>query len=437
MSANHALFAGKHQHTRTVEEVSALLKRFYLVEKEIMRTLGGYLISVTNWELNKDLPHHLWQDSLRADALRTRIMELRYPRRDVDGNHDPQLSRLLSLLIRCLGDNELLAGVYDVVKQELMQQYQIYLQQADPLSDAPTIAFMWQFPEQIQCQIDHVSEIRDTLLPKEDVSEWRNAIRSYLQGIGGIVGNGVTGEESMAAEAADAWIIANRQPYKMPAKAARDPRFVPAPSSIPPKRAESPIEIQVLQAIYHLTEIWAAEAPGLAIWTWDDMPWEFYLDLSRWAYDESRHVKMGELRLIEWGFDIGMDVPVYEETYASQVTNGGNELDLMALLHRFEIDGPANREKAKQEFEQFGDLQTAHHIDYDWADEAIHLKYGHKWLMHRFNNDYEKMQEVMEKTLAWYNQYVEDINKVWDYEPFLSRIADKMKRIESDYNEQQ
>ncbi|WP_308637439.1 DUF455 family protein [Paenibacillus silvisoli] len=437
MTETYAIFSGKLVHKRTVEEASSLLKRFYFVEKQVMRTLGGALIKVANWELNKDLPYHLWQDSLRADALRTRIMELRYPRRDVEANHDSKLTRLLSLLIRAQGDAELIAGVYDVVKQELMKQYKLYIEQADPVNDAPTLEFMSHYPAQIQQQIDYVNKIRDTLLPPSDVSEWRTAISEYLQGIGGIIGNAVTSEQEAAAAAADKWIEGARPEYEMPLKAARDPRFVPAPSSIPPKKAESPIEIQILQAIYHITEIWAAEAPGLAMWKWDDMPWEFYLDTARWAYDEARHVKMGEQRLIDWGFEIGIDVPVYEETYASQTTNGGNELDLLALLHRFEMDGPANREKAKKEFEDYGDLQTSTHLDYDWADEAIHLKYGHKWLLYRFENDYEKMQEVMELTLARYNKYVEDVNEVWDYEPFLSRIDAKMKQIESEYNEQQ
>ncbi|SFT21801.1 DUF455 family protein [Paenibacillus sp. BC26] len=437
MTETHAIFAGKLVHKRSVEEASGLLKRFYLVEKQVMRTLGGALIKVANWELNKDLPYHFWQDSLRADALRTRIMELRYPRRDVEANHDPKLVQFLSMLIRAQDDAELLAGIYDVVKQELMEQYRLYVEQADPVNDAPTLEFMARFPEQIQQQLDYVHDVRDNIMPQSDASEWRNVIRSYLTGIGGIVGNAVTPEQEAAAAEAEQWILRERAEYVMPRKAARDPRFIPAPSSVPPKSAESPIEIQVLTAIYHITEIWAAEAPGLAIWKWDDMPWEFYLDLARWAYDETRHVKMGEQRLKDWGFEIGIDVPVYEETYASQARNGGDELDLMALLHRFEIDGPANREKAKQQFESFGDLQTSTHIDYDWADEAIHLKYGHKWLLYKFDNDYEKMQEVMEVTLARYYQYVEDVHKVWDYEPFQSRIATKMIEIEREYNEQQ
>lgn len=32
-------------------------------------------------------------------------------------------------------------------------------------------------------------------------------------------------------------------------------------------------------------------------WKWNDMPWDFYLDCVRWAYDESRHCMMGEERM--------------------------------------------------------------------------------------------------------------------------------------------
>src|SRR5690606_37624521 len=124
---------------------SHMIKRLYFIERELMRTLAGYHVNISRWELKTLLPKHIWQDSLRADKLRTRVLEMRYPRRDVDQDHDPLLSRYLSSLIRCSNDAELLIGVYFVTKQALIDAYEAYLRDADPLDDAPTVAFMRGF----------------------------------------------------------------------------------------------------------------------------------------------------------------------------------------------------------------------------------------------------------------------------------------------------
>jgi hypothetical protein len=108
----------------SVDEGSFFLKRLYLTERELMRTLGGYLISTVNWDMKTQLPRHIWQDSLRADGLRSRILEMRYPRRDVDQGHDELLQAFLSHLIRCGNDPELLEGVYFVVKKSLCEAYE-------------------------------------------------------------------------------------------------------------------------------------------------------------------------------------------------------------------------------------------------------------------------------------------------------------------------
>ncbi|HET9223736.1 MAG TPA: hypothetical protein VFO07_14590, partial [Roseiflexaceae bacterium] len=77
-------FSNYLQPQRGVEASAELLQRLYLVERETMRALGGWHMAVANWELKTTTPRHWWQDSLHANAMRERVLELRYPRRDVD-----------------------------------------------------------------------------------------------------------------------------------------------------------------------------------------------------------------------------------------------------------------------------------------------------------------------------------------------------------------
>ena len=123
---------------RGVDSSANLLKRLYLVERETMRALGAWHISIASWELKAATPRHLWHDSLHADALRGRVLELRYPKRDVDADHDPQLVEFLNQLTRADSDAEFALGIYRVVKPALVTAYQAYLAGGDELDDAPS-----------------------------------------------------------------------------------------------------------------------------------------------------------------------------------------------------------------------------------------------------------------------------------------------------------
>ncbi|RAP75146.1 DUF455 family protein [Paenibacillus montanisoli] len=410
---------------RTVEEASDMVKRFYLVERELMRTLGGYHVNIANWELKKKLPHHIWQDSLRADALRTRVLEMRYPRRDVDQEHDPYLSKFLASLIRCNCDVELITGVYFVAKEALVEAYETYLRDADPLDDAPTVEFMSRFPMQIRSQLDEIqqlfAQIQETV-SGEEIQAWRQALQQFLKNIGGVIGQGQRSDETPSE-------VSKRPEYVPPTTPRRDPRFTPAVYHMPPRHPEKFIERQIWQGINHVNEIWAAEIPLLVLWKWDNMPWDFYLDCSRWAFDESRHCMMGEERMKAWGFEVGLDYPVVADHYISTIDNG--EVETLALLHAFESGGPAWKAGLKAEFEAAGDTASSQDFDYDWADESIHLAYGHKWVLHRLNGDLDVLEDLKEELIERWHDWMVQKHQEWDYEPFTSRIQARIAEIEA------
>src|SRR5262245_34222541 len=132
-------FSNFLQPQRGVEASAELLQRLYLVERETMRALGGWHMAVANWELKTMTPRHWWQDSLHANAMRERVLELRYPRRDVDNRHDPQLVEFLAQLTRAQTDAEFALGIYGVVKPALVSAYQAYCAGGDELADAPSV----------------------------------------------------------------------------------------------------------------------------------------------------------------------------------------------------------------------------------------------------------------------------------------------------------
>ncbi|TDF95395.1 DUF455 family protein [Paenibacillus piri] len=408
---------------RSVEEASSMIKRLYFIERELMRTLGGYVVNVSDWELKKTLPRHIWEDSLRADALRTRVLEMRYPRRDVDKDHDPKLELFLSSLIRCSNDSELLAGVYLVTKEALLALYESYLQDADPLDDAPTIAFMKGFIPQIQHQLAEARTIYSQLAEdKSEAGQWQRLLEQFLINSGGLSGKDHGSGEIPAS-------IAGRSDYVPPLAPKRDPRFTSALYHMPPRLPEKFIERQVWQGINHVNEIWAAEIPDLVLWKWNDMPWEFYLECARWAYDESRHCMMGEQRLKAWGFEAGVDYPVIADHYRSVSDQG--ELAVLALLHALETNGPSWKSGLKADFEAAGDTASSQDFDYDWADESIHLLYGYKWVLHRLDNDLDALEDYKIEVKETWQSWIKQRHQEWNYEPFNSRLQQKIAEIEA------
>jgi predicted NBD/HSP70 family sugar kinase/uncharacterized ferritin-like protein (DUF455 family) len=421
-------FGGFEQPQRSVDDAARLLKRLYLIERETMRALGGRQMAVANWELKAATPRHMWHDSMHADALRNRVLELRYPRRDVEVGHDPDLIAFLDQLARAESDAEFALGIYTVLKPALIDAYHTYLEHADELNDAPSI---YQISHILIDEQEHLASIKPVLagLPEDEVAAaqpWVANLRAHLAAIGGLTGDGPRGEIPTTPG------YAERPPYEVPTRAVRDSRFSPAVVESPTRPAKNQREQQVWYAIDHANEVWAAEVPGAFMWVYRDMPWNFYTDVARWSYDEMRHSLSGIRRLDAWGFEMGVDYPMVGDPYHAILEEGGDLRDVLALLYYFEKDAPAHRQKTTRKFRAMDDMATTQDTDYDWADEAIHLKYGYTWLQHMLGDEKDKLPEVVARAGEMWDTWLAER---WErgedgYGPFMERIDARIAEAE-------
>src|SRR5689334_13223255 len=155
-----------HVHTR-VNDASRILKRFYAAERQLMRTLGVWFIETSQWDLKRALAEDMWQTSRHADVLRTRVLELRYPRRDVEKKFDPDVMSFMAEAAKAANFQEFIAGIYDVLLPELVREYTAYLERADPLDDAPTVYQVRHILMDKQAQIDRMRKKVKEVLPTE------------------------------------------------------------------------------------------------------------------------------------------------------------------------------------------------------------------------------------------------------------------------------
>lgn len=418
-------FGNFNEPRHDVDLSASLLKRLYLVEREQMRILGAKHIAIENWTAKNQMPRHWWVASRHADALRERVLELRYPRRDVDKDHDADLAAFLNELPKGDADAEFLVGIYEVLRPALRDAYRAYLAEADPIADAPSIyqiehiLFDWEKAEAED------ASIRDAI-PVEDraaAQPWADYLTASLASIGGVLGDGERSPAPLDHP------TAGRPDWVVPEKAVRPRDFAPARVESPGRPPENHREQQVWYAIDHANEVWAAEAPAAFMWQWPKMPWNFFTDVARWSYDEMRHAQLGARRLDAWGFEMGHDYPMVGDPIDAIYEKGGGPLEILALLYYFEKDAPAHRMVTRKEFSEMEDTDTAIDTDYDWADEAIHLKYGFTWLQHIVGADKPaELKELVERAGEMWNTWVAER---WDtgddmYGPFMERIDAKI-----------
>ncbi len=422
-----------HPNLQSVEQASALQRRLYRTIRESMRAMAGRISGVASWEAKKLLARHIWLDAEHADALRQRVLELRFPRVDVDLNVDKSLIAVLAKLPSTNSDAEFLAGIYRVIKPDVLEALQRYLQQSDPLDDSPSHRTMKCLVREIEEQLQEFGNLwaQFPVREREPAADWETWLRDAIAAAGGSFGRD-SGTPLLARTG-----FSDRPRYEIALLPKRDPRWLPAITQVPPRPPRTPQEQQIWVAIDHVNELWACELPAAFIWHYESsldgapLPWALYRDTARWAYDELRHATMGERRLSAYGFEVGVDVPMVPDHWMGVGSQRGLEA-MLFLVHGLEQGGPKWKQQLKAELWDMGDPYTSQDCDYDWADEAGHIRYGQDWIKALF----PKMakEEVSARTQREVDDWKEWIAEKHltgqhGYDVFLPRIEAKCAKM--------
>ncbi len=84
-----------------VEASARILKRFYLMQRELVLMQAGCLPGTDHWQSKLLLPECLWQDALVADTFRRRVLELRFPRREIGVGDDAPILQTRAAVPQC------------------------------------------------------------------------------------------------------------------------------------------------------------------------------------------------------------------------------------------------------------------------------------------------------------------------------------------------
>lgn len=376
-----------------VEDTVAFLKRCNWVECRLTDLVLTQVTATPEWEAKDGLCLHAWLDAEHAKWLQERVAELRHPPHNFHTPPDPALEACLQEALRSRGTVETLTASYRVLKPALLQAYQEHLRIANPLVDQPTrriLRFIIQEEEEmLQWGVAALEALLVDEAARAAADAWASHLRAYLDAAGGIGGAADAGSIALPApRAAEAPL----EPDWFPR---RDARFQSYNYHFPPHwiyaRQERPADERMLALVCkRLLEMDVPEMMASIIWKTRQealaagapRPWSYTADMCRQLWDEARHSMMGEAWLAARGIDF-TQVPL-NIGFSLGLNRLATPLEAHAALYWIEqglmpkTTGKAYEWRTARES---GDPLATLFMDFDWADEVLHVHIGRRWLV--------------------------------------------------------
>ena len=392
-----------------VERTVQLLRRYLFVEAQTMRCLVAHLNAVPEWEVKCGFSLHLWQDAEHCSWLRGRVKEMRTPPLHLDRIPDPALDAFFQELIRSRTTLELLTGIYRILKPAGIAAMKRHLAAANPLADQPTLRLLRFILIEEEEQLAWGAHALDSLVAlQEDKAQvdalegWAAHLQSFLDAAGGIAGDC---DHPTTAELPPARAEEPFNPVRSPQRDLRFPRLWNSRGRGPKEEAPA-TERNWWQYFVRLTEMHVPELMALIMYDWADQPWEFYHDMARQLWDETRHAMMGEIAFEREGLDWAA-VP-HEISFAEFPNTQLEPADRHLLLWGIEqgLMKPTGKRREYEVARESGDPLSPTFQDFDWADEVLHAQYGRKWLLPAFETT-EAMQQRYEEVREGYQALID------------------------------
>jgi hypothetical protein len=395
----------------SVEDNVERLKRYNYVEASLNQMLAAHIPHTPEWEVKCALSLHIWLDAEHSAALRKRVAEMREPPLHLDKVPDARLQAWLEETVRANSTVELLVGIYRVAKPELVRCLKQHLAETNPLIDHPTCRALKQIVQEEEEMIAWGEQAIVALMRSPENAEaarsWEAHLRAFLHDAGGVAGDLAAPEGSLLPP--PRW---DGAPYEMDVMPQRDARFTNSfdqshwkyvDTGLVQNREMTQDEIAFALLYRRLREMDVPEYMGPMIYQIKARPWEYYVDMSRQAWDEARHAMMGEVGLYENGMAF-YEYPVELEGSVA-LNTAFDPLEAHVVLWAVE-QGLMRRETGKRfEWslaESSGERLVTAFQDYDWADEVLHAQIGRRWLLPEFGS-MEKLHALGDRLKArWF-----------------------------------
>jgi hypothetical protein len=373
-----------------VRQTARLVARYHYIEAQLMRVMAGKLASLPEWEVKCLLGLHLWHDSLHAQDLLARLVELRWPRKAALNPGAATLA-LMALLDETPDSPALLSGIYRVIKPALAAAYAAHLAAAAPVADEPTCAILRRALAEEQQHIMEGQALLDSLADVDAgaMAAWEQRIRAALAAVGSLTMPG-----DIEREAATSFEGQSIKPA--PSVAARDRRFTIELNGFGQAPSDPAGTARFMAHRDADNEMHAAELLGRSLYEHPEMPWEYHVDMARQLWDEVRHAVLYQKYLEGLGGHLG-DYPSIPGNYSYRI--GLDFAHRLYDLHlRGEKLGMPDLIRYREQARGAGDQAYLLLNDYVHADEVPHVKNG-RWLNWLLDDDAAAFKRIERETM--------------------------------------
>ncbi|MBN9521262.1 hypothetical protein J0H58_22530 [bacterium] len=365
-----------------VEECVRRLKRFHYAFKRLHHLLTARITAEPIYELKTAFAHHAHLCAEHVTALRTRISEMREPPLGLEDVPHPALEAFFDEILCAPTTEELLNGVYHVAIPALGSATWQYMEDTNPLTDAPSRRVL----KFARLELEEMGDFGMFAcgLPYTDrTPTLTESLNLFLTASGGL-----DGTKSLSDTLPERRY--SKTPYQYDPVPKRDERFTdPWNQGV---NAEAflydeakPARAKALMMLYkRLREIDVPEMMASIITQTPGKPWGYYRDMSRQLWDEARHAMMGEVGFTALGVDWTQARITFNWSY--RLNTECTPMERHGVLYFIE-QGLMPRTGKRYEFEvaqESGVPLMATLQDFDWADEVLHSQIGRQWYVPEF-----------------------------------------------------
>jgi hypothetical protein len=384
-------FAGLGDVKRLGLTVGAAAQRLLglaYVEKRLMFFCAAKVISVPQRDLKLLLGRLQYNAAGRCHSLRNRLREMRTAKVRIDGVPNEALAILLDEALYSDPSSQV-AQIVWWIHQKLLASYEDYLATTNPLADAPSCELIETFLIRLRASVACLWDYLDRLGVPESERNLPPRLEKFAVAAGSIDGS-KGGGPAAARES-------STEPFAIPRVAGRDAGSNRVWDYVKPPMENVADHMAYMLGI-RLSEINVAEGLAVVLCETKEMPWEFYWDISRHLWDETRHSMMGEAA-IEATFGTVNAIPMrdYESVYCMEAP----ALEQYATLG-LEIEGAQMKYPIGKRGEWEFCRDAAKHPlmttfqDFDWADEVLHVTIAKRQLNEWSHNGTNELSALAE-----------------------------------------
>lgn len=383
-------------------EVSPRVRGLFLknlgdFQTELARVQAGFLPSMLVWKQRKEWPALIFRSLRCVQDLRQRGRELGVSFEEMHFSANTAGRGLLEALCEARNCADLLKAGVVITHEVLIAAIEDYLKRNEGIYDLPSVSLLEADRDELKSQVawaqNALRELADEtgLMPDE----------RFVSGIKELCANLPATLREHSVRGGKPLRVARRI-GSLPLADAELPsgfhhlEFGPEPLPGNPDYAA--------RSRYHaanfLQEVQAADSCASMLFDSPDMPWDFFFDLSRHMWDESRHAMFGEGKLLQLGTDAAT-VGLSTKAYSMRQTL--TPLDRYAALSTQEADAFPGKHVGLKDAIAHNDALSAMAWSYDIADETQHLRFGTKWIpvMREKMGDPRSVEQIKDDACNW------------------------------------